>query len=351
MNPFAIQPADTSEQGDALVGAVITQEVRQDRQRRFRKGHRIVPTDLPVIAALDRAIHAVRLEPDEVHEDDAGRRIAALIAGDGLTVREPVQSRVNLVAARKGLARVDAEAVFTINTFGSVGVFTVPDRLPVVPGKIVAGAKIATVAIERSILDEIERFLAGRDEPVLQVMPFLPHRVGVVVTEGLADAVRERFERTVRDKIAWYGSAVLRFAHIPEDRDAVARAMREMMNEGADLILSAGGNMMDPLDASLQALPEIDATITRLGAPAHPGSMFWLGYTERTEVPIVNLASCSMYSKATVADLVLPWVMAGEHVTANDLASLGYGGLLDRDMGWRFPKYDADSTDERDEPI
>ena len=56
-----------------------------------------------------------------------------------------------------------------------------------------------------------------------------------------------------------------------------------------------------------------------------------------------------MYSRATVADLVLPWVMAGEQVTADDLASLGYGGLLDRDMGWRFPDYDADAVDEPDE--
>ncbi len=351
MKPVVIQPTDASEQGHDLAGAVITQEVRQGRQRRFHKGHRISQSDLPVIAALDRAVHAVRLDPEDVHEDDAGRRIAALIAGDGLTVRDPVQSRVNLVAARKGLARVDAEAVFAINTFGSVGVFTVPDRLPVVPGKIVAGAKIATVAIEQSILDEIERFLARRDGPVLQVKPFLPHTVGVVVTEGLADSVRERFEAVVRAKVAWYGSSVLRFAHIPEDPEAVAGAMRALLAEGASLILSAGGNMMDPLDASLQALPRIDATITRLGAPAHPGSMFWLGYMERTEIPIVNLASCSMYSKATVADLVLPWVMAGERVTANDLAALGYGGLLDRDMGWRFPKYDAESADERDEPI
>ena len=351
MKPIVIRPTDASDPDADLVGAVITQEVRQDGKRYFHKGHRITRDDLPAIAGLERAIHAVRFDPEDVHEDDAGRRIADLIAGDGLFARKPVQSRVNIVAERKGLARVDPEAVFTINTYGSVGVFTVPDRLPVVPGKIVAGAKIATVAIERAILDEIERFLAGRDGPVLQVKPFLPHTVGVVVTEGLADAVRDRFERAVRDKIAWYGSSVLRFAHIPENPDAVSTAMRDLMTEGADLILSAGGNMMDPLDASLQALPEIDATITRLGAPAHPGSMFWLGYTNRSAIPIVNLASCSMYSKATVADLVLPWVMAGEHVTANDLASLGYGGLLDRDMGWRFPKYDADSTDESDEPI
>jgi hypothetical protein len=56
-----------------------------------------------------------------------------------------------------------------------------------------------------------------------------------------------------------------------------------------------------------------------------------------------------MYSKATVADLVLPLVMAGERVTLDDLAELGYGGLLDRGMSFRFPPYDVDATVEPDE--
>jgi hypothetical protein len=31
------------------------------------------------------------------------------------------------------------------------------------------------------------------------------------------------------------------------------------------------------------------------------------------------------------------------------MASIGYGGLLDRDMGWRFPTYDVETVDEPDE--
>ena len=53
-----------------------------------------------------------------------------------------------------------------------------------------------------------------------------------------------------------------------------------------------------------------------------------------------------MYSKATVADLVLPWIMAGERVTGDDLAALGYGGLLDRGMGFRFPPYESEEVEE-----
>src|SRR3954469_9186385 len=108
--------------------------------------------------------------------------------------------------------------------------------------------------------------------------------------------------------------------------------------------MTGGGNTMDPLDGALGSIALVEGQVVRIGAPAHPGSMFWLAYTD--DIPIFNLASCSMYSKSTVADLVLPSIMAGERVTSTDLAGLGYGGLLDRDMQFRFPPYDAASADD-----
>jgi hypothetical protein len=72
--------------------------------------------------------------------------------------------------------------------------------------------------------------------------------------------------------------------------------------------------------------------------------MFWLA--ESDGVPIVNLASCSMYSRATVADLILPLIMTGQRVSEDVIIDLGYGGLLEREMAFRFPDYDAESSDE-----
>jgi hypothetical protein len=108
--------------------------------------------------------------------------------------------------------------------------------------------------------------------------------------------------------------------------------------------MTGGGNTLDPMDGALGANPLGEGQPVRLAEPAHPGSLFWLAYTG--DVPIFNLASCSMYSSSTVGDLVLPSIMAGERVTATDLAGIGYGGLLDRDMQFRFPPYDADTVDE-----
>lgn len=348
MRPIAVPPTSVQSRAGDLVGAVITRELRIGTNR-FRKGQRIAAEDLPVLAESDLPVHAVMLEPDDVHEDDAAIRLAEVIHGDGVMQRRPVQSRVNLVSTHKGLLRVDTDALLKLNMRPDLGIFTAPNQLPVVSGKIVAGVKIAPVAIDRDVLEDAVFEIEAHPRPIIDVLPFRPMVAGVVVTEGKIDNVRERFEAAVRQKVGWYGGSILRFAYVADDADEVAAAMRGMLADGATILLAAGGHMMDPLDATQGAIEMIGARIVRHGAPAHPGSMFWLGHLDEGDVPIVSLASCSMYSRATVADLILPRLFAGQRPTSDDLAALGHGGLLDRDMGWRFPAYDVESVDEPDE--
>ena len=336
MEPFTIQPQQASKQHE-WVGAIVTQEVRQDGRRLFTKGQRLVPSDAATLSSLARPVHAVRLTEDEVHEDIAGRRLAEAIAGENLEIRGPSQSRYNLTATVKGLLRVDAGAVVAVNLLPGVAIFTMQDRLVVLPGKVVTGTKVAPVAVPESVLEEVEARTRGK--PIVRVLPFLPLTVGVVTTEQLEGRARDRFQETVSKKIDWYGAKLLRLEIVENDDEVVAGVIEAMTAEGVDLVLTAGGNTIDPIDPTFLALARVGAEIVRFGAPTHPGSMFWLAY--RGAVPIFNLASCSMYSKSTVADLVLPWIMAGEVVGNQQLAELGYGGLLDRGMDFRFPPYDA----------
>lgn len=348
MNPIALSPADIPTRAHDLIGAVVTRELRVGKTR-FRKGHIFTADDLPMLAGADESVHAVQFAADEIHENDAAIRIARLVRGEGVMQRQPVQSRVNMVATHKGLVRVNVDALLAINLHQDVGIFTVMDYLPVVGGKIVAGAKISPVAIATAKLEAIEQELRALEQPIIRVAPFIPIRAGVVVTEGLSEKIRDRFEQTVRQKLTWYGSEIIRFVYVANDMDEIANAMRGLLADGARMLFTAGGNMMDPLDPTQLALPEIGARLVRKGAPAHPGSMFWLGHLDAGDVPIVSLASCSMYSRSTVADLVIPRLMAGERVDSANIATIGYGGMLDRDMGFRFPPYDTESVDEPDE--
>ena len=78
--------------------------------------------------------------------------------------------------------------------------------------------------------------------------------------------------------------------------------------------------------------------------PAHPGSMLWLAPGPDGGP---GLPTCGAYSKATAADLVLPRLLTGEPPTPTTVSPLGHGGVLTREMRFRFPAYarDLDAPD------
>jgi hypothetical protein len=341
MRPFIIEPGHSiAAPGDV----VITEDVKIGEER-LRKGRRLQESDLPLLAQVAHPVHAIRLEADDVHEDDAGGRLARAVAGQGLRIEGPSFSRYNLVATHKGVLRVDAGALLSLNLVPGVAIFTLDDRVSVLPGKIVAGVKVSPVAVKEDAIEAAEEIAAAA--PVIEVVPFRPMRVGVVSTEGPDWRVRDAFQRSLGRKIGWYGGEVIAFREPGQDPEAIADTFVELAVAGADLVLAAGGNTIDPLDPTYLALDRAGADLVRFGAPAHPGSMFWLAY--RDDLPIFNLASCSMFSKTTIADVVLPWIMTGERVQPETLAALGLGGLLDRGMAHRFPPYGADAVEEKGE--
>jgi len=94
---------------------------------------------------------------------------------------------------------------------------------------------------------------------------------------------------------------------------------------------------MDPLDPAFEGLGLAGGHVERVGVPAHPGSLLWLARVDA--VPVVGMPSCGLFSRATVFDVVLARFMANLPVDGAWLAGLGHGGLLTRDMAWRFPPY------------
>lgn len=331
------------------MGWVLAEDVRSTEGKRlFRKGSRV---DSDVLDQWQNVasgtLHLIEPETGDLHEDVAGRRIAEAVSGEGLRIKGPIQSRFNLIADRKGLLRVDADLLRDVNRVAGATVFSLLDRQTVVSGKVVAGVKVTPITLPDAQVAEIERLCAAAVRPPVVVLPFAAKKVFVVATEGLNDKMRARFGEMVARKVNWYGSDVMDVQFVDADPGSVAQAFRDGLSRGANILMAAGGNTIDPLDPIFLALDEIDAHMVHFGAPAHPGSMFWLA--EVDDVPIFNLASCSMYSKATVADLILPLVMTGHRVVSDDIVELGYGGLLEREMAFRFPDYDSESSDEGDD--
>ncbi len=322
----------SEEVGAAVVaGRVLTHDVGHG----LRKGTVLGPQHVDALRAVPE-VHLVELDEDDVHEDQAATRLGLAVAGPGTRVEGPVQSQVRVIAEHRGLLRVDREAVDRLNHLPAVGVFTLVDGQAVEAGEEVAGAKVTPVAVPGLLLHEAER-VAATARPILRVDPFRPLRTLVVVTERLKPRARTLFAEAVTRKLGWYGAELLAVREVARRAEAVREAYEEARRLGAELVLFAGASSIGPLDAAYAELAAAGGELLRQGAPAHPGSMLWLGRLDRTVV--LGVASCAGFGRNTSLDLVLPFVFGYGEADELDFARLGYGGLIEEGAGRRFPPY------------
>ena len=342
MKPESLRGARLSAEG--IEGAVLAQTLLvPDDHRRvlLLKGRILTREDWPVVAgARVDELHVVRMEPGDVHEDEAARRLATVVAGPGVIVHGPVESQVRMSAEVNGIFKVDVQGLQALNSIQDVSIFTLFDGQLVSKGKTIAGVKVTPFVVAQSRLREAER-VAAEARGVIRVLAFQPMRVGVLVRERLDRAQREKFQASIEMKVAWFGSAISEIRYVADDVAAVEAAVSGLLRD-ADLLLTAGANATDPLDPTLVALQRLGERMEKQGAPAHPGSAVWLAYL--TDTPIFGVAACGMFSRATVLDLILPRLFTGARVTADDFNRLGHGGLLSKDMAFRFPAYGAIDT-------
>lgn len=324
-------------------GAVVCQNVPDPSGGfRLRKGQRLSAADLERLAELgDCELHVLLLGPDDVHEDEAGRRLAEAVAGEGVALRGIAQSQARLVATRRGLLAVRREALDAVNDIEGMAVFTLYDGQVVDENEQVAAAKVTPLAVPAADLARAEA-LARQAGGLVAVRAFQPRKVGVLVKETLDDRARERFHQALRRKLAWLGGELVAVEPAANDPTDCAAGLGRLLSQ-VDIVLAAGGNAVDPLDPLFAALPRVGAVLEKHGAPAHPGSMFWVAYREDT--PILGLASCELLSQATILDLALPRLFVGDRLSRAAMASFGYGGLLNRKMAWRFPEYEGDARE------
>jgi len=329
---------------DQIDGAVLAQTllVPDDHHRvLLLKGRILTRADWPVVAsARVEEVHVVRMDPGDIHEDEAARRLARVVAGPGVIAHGPVESQARLSAEINGIFTVDVQRLQALNSIEDISVFTLFDGQLVSSGKTIAGVKVTPFVVPEARLGEAER-VAGTGEGIVRVLAFRPMRVAVLVRERLEPAQREKFQASIEMKVAWFGSSISEIRYVADDVAAVEAAVRGLLRD-ADLLLTAGANATDPLDPTLVALGRLHARMEKQGAPAHPGSAVWLAYL--SDKPIFGVAACGMFSKATVLDLILPRLFTGARVTAADFNELGHGGLLSKDMAFRFPPYGAFDT-------
>lgn len=324
--------------GEIAPGAILAHDVRDaDGRVAMAKGTRLDATLVAQLPGLAwRELHLLLPEAGDLHETDAGRRLARAAVGEGVVVGALSGGAWPLQAAHRGILAVERAALDAVNLVDGLSVYTLFDGQVVDAGETVARAKIVPFVIADSVLalgEAAARAVGG----VVRVRPFRPMVVGAVVQESLGALAMARFEAALGEKVRWFGSTLCPPAFVAPEPEAIAEGIARQVASGAAIVALAGSRPMDPLDPVFDALARAGAVMERQGVPAHPGSLVWLA--RRGEVPIVGMPACGLFSQATVFDLILPRLLTGERVTGRDLASLGHGGFLTRDMAFRFPPY------------
>jgi hypothetical protein len=313
-----------------LPGMVLTRDVGT-----LRKGSVLAAEDLPGVEGVALAeLDVLELEPGDLHEDPAGRRLAAAVAGEGVSPGEVEGGSFPLVARRRGLVELDAGRLARINLITDLAAYAHPRGYVALEGDVVGRVKVVPFVTREERLRQAEEIARGG---LVSVRPFLGVRAALLVHEQIADAALERARRAFDEKLAFFSSRLATARAVVGTPEAIAVAIGEEERNGARLLVLAGSRSMDPQDPVLGALEIAGARLERHGVPAYPGTLLWIAYLG--DVPLVGAPSCGIFSRATSLDVVLPRLMAGDHMGAPELAELSAGGIIAPEVSYRLAPY------------
>jgi molybdenum cofactor synthesis domain-containing protein len=292
----------------------------------FRRGHIIRQEDVAKLLDVGKAnIYVMELEKDELHEEDAARRLAKAAAGDNLELSDPSEGRVNLIAGIPGLLKVDAHLLYQLNSLGDLMLATLPTNRYVQKGTVVAGTRTIPVVVKEPLIQRAEALC--KKSPIVTVLAMPARRVHLVVTgsEVFTGRIKDGFGPVVSRKVGEMGSNLESLKIAPDDPDVIARHIIDARQAGADVILVSGGMSVDPDDKTPEGIRRSGAKVESHGFPVLPGSMFLMAYLDQT--PVMGLSGCVLHDPFTALDALLPRLLAGERVSRDDIMAMGHGGL------------------------
>ena len=295
----------------------------------LRKGERLDATRIAALRAAGiQAVTVVRLEPGDVHEDEAAGRLARALLGQDLRLDLPATGRCSLYAEKPGLVLIDREAVDALNAVDEgITLATLPPFAAVEAGDMVATVKIVPFAVCEGALRQAEAI--ARSRLPLRLAPFRPFDARLIQTllPGTPPKILEKTTNVTRQRLQRLGGRLLSDHRCPHESPAIAAEVREAARQGFDLLLVVGASATsDRRDVVPAGLEAAGARILRFGMPVDPGNLLLLA--ELDGRPVLVLPGSARSPKESGVDLVLRRLAAGLTVTADDIARMGVGGLL-----------------------
>ncbi len=304
----------------------------------FKKGHIITQTDIDTLKKMGKDhIYIFELGEGQIHEDEAAVTMAESASGKGITLTEPSEGKVSFVAAYNGLLKINRNILNKVNSIEHVSMAVMHNNTEVKKGQIVAGTRIIPLVTQRARVEEVQK-ICQQEGKIIYVEPFKRLKVGVVITgnEVYYGRIQDKFAPVIKEKMEYYDCDIVDILYAPDDAEIIKQSILELISQGADTIVTAGGMSVDPDDVTPEGIRSTGADVVSYGAPVLPGAMFMLAYLNH--IPIMGIPACGMYHRTTVFDLIFIRVLTGEKVKKEDISELGYGGFCTHCKPCNYPK-------------
>ena len=319
---FGETPVESAE------GAILAHSVKH-RLGLFKKGRVLSADDIRLLKESGVAtVFAARLAQDDIAEDEAAAAVAKAIAGHGAIVQAPFTGRANLHTAHRGLAVVDTDRVKAFNRIHeSLTLATVPSHDIVEERQLIATVKVIPFAVANDVL--ISALDVIGSDPLIRVESFKHRRAGLVITKlpQTKASIVTKSEASIRERITALEGEVGEVIIVDHAIEAVRAATAQLHKAGLSPILIFGASaIVDRGDVIPAGLVAAGGEVVHLGMPVDPGNLMMFGRIDGA--PVIGVPSCARSPKVNGFDWVLARVMAGLHVSAQDIMDMGAGGLL-----------------------
>jgi len=323
------------------VGKVLAHDLTQIipgefKGSRFKKGHVIREEDIEVLISMGKQ-HFYMVDKDEkdIHEDEAAMRIAVASSGKGVKLVAPGEGKIELVAEYDGLLKINTAMLEHLIDQDEIMFACIHENQLVKAGQKIAGTRVIPLYVNESIVAGAEKIL--HSGPMVEVLPLKSLKIGLVTTgsEVYSGKIKDAFGPVLQNKFSTLGSIVTKQLFADDDEFMIADCIKQLIDEGVDMIGVTGGMSGDPDDKTPTGIRTAGGHIITYGAPVLPGAMFMLAYIGN--VPVVGLPGCVMYSRVSIFDLIVPRILAGEIPTRRDIKKLAHGGLCQSCENCTYP--------------
>jgi molybdenum cofactor cytidylyltransferase len=328
----------TSYDCGAAEGVILAHTLRLPGKT-LKKGRVLSADDLAELqnSGIQR-VSGVRLEADDVDENQAAQEVALALAGQQLDIGKPVAGRCYLYAKNDGLAHIDKAVIDAINLLDcGIYIATLSEQAECLQQQALASIKVIPFAIGRRQLDtclELARGAGG----AIALQAYRAASVALILTEttGLKESLLCSTSRVTRERVSAMGGRMLFETRCDHSVEAIRSALEEALATGVDLVLVCGASItVDPADVVPAAIVDCGGTVDHFGMPVEPGNMLLLAHIDGR--PVINLPGCSRSPKLNGLDWVMQRMAAGLPLGKTEILSMGVGGLIkDISHRWRM---------------